>query len=108
MMFTYNKLIACTPFPKPQAPTKNAVVGGFALIEKKTLLQELKVVARCAEGPFSELKQQASVFVRAEAADQKWAKEVHVVDGLEFILVPESVIQLVRVEKEESSWLSGC
>jgi hypothetical protein len=67
------------------------VKGGFALIEAKVSLVELSVVFY-AEG----YNQGDKVFLRGDRVVEKFSKEVFNIDGQDFILVPESFIQVVK------------
>lgn len=95
-----NRVVACTPFNKQHLET--VVKGGFAMVDKKVQLQELKVVLHAAE---PSLAPGDTVWVRGDAVVQPWAKEVFTVEGREFILVPANVIQVV---KSGAQWQSGC
>lgn len=88
---TTNKLVATTPFPK-YVPTK-VVKGGMALLERKIGLAELKVVLPTDDAKFMP---GTSVFVRSDQDVHPWAKQIFTLDGVEFILVPESAIQVVK------------
>lgn len=85
---TLNKLVACTPFPKVHS--EKVVKSNFALVEAKVTLQELTVVFQSES-----LAEGTKVYLRGDAIVNKWVKEVFTVDDKEFILVPESAIQLV-------------
>lgn len=89
MLTTMNKLVACSPFPKQHL--EKVVKGGFAMVDKKVQLQGLEVVMPSYDPP---LPTGSRVYVRGDAAVQNWAKEVFSVDGVEFILVPASFVQL--------------
>lgn len=95
-----NRVVACTPFSKQNMET--VVKGGFAMIDKKVQLQELKVVMHAAD---PKLEPGDTVWVRGDAIVQPWAKEVFTVEGHEFILVPATAIQ---VAKGGPQWQSGC
>ena len=100
MISTMNKVVACTPFNKQHMET--VVKGGFAMVDKKVQLQELKVVKHSAE---LNLVPGDGVWVRGDAIVQPWAKEVFTVEGDEFILVPANFILIV---KSGATWQSGC
>jgi hypothetical protein len=85
---TVNKFVACSPFPKMYV--EKVISSGMARVDKKVNLQELKVVFS-SESLISGQK----VLVRGDTVTQHWAKEIFSLEGLEFILVPESAIMVV-------------
>jgi small nuclear ribonucleoprotein (snRNP)-like protein len=87
-IFTMNKLVACSPFPKLHV--EKVVKRNFALIEQKVSLQELEVVFQGENFAPGD-----RVFVRGDQVVQAWAKQTFTFDGKEFILVPESAVQMV-------------
>ncbi len=93
-MNTFKNLVACSPFPAQHM--EKVIKGGFAMIDKKVQLQELKVVFNSAD---PDLEPGDSVWVRGDTVIQNWAKEVFTVDGKEFILVPASMLLLVKAWK---------
>lgn len=92
---TQNNLVACTPL-KQQA-IGQVVKGGFALVDKKVQLEELKVVV-AFHSKDANYHAGDSVWVRADQSVQPYAKEVFTVDGKEFILVPQTAILLRKCE----------
>lgn len=93
--WTVNKLVACTPFKT--LSNEKTMKAGLALQDKKVRLQELTVVLRNEDG---RLQPGMRVYVRGDGAMQVWAKDVFTLDDKEFILVPETAIQVVQ-------WQSG-
>lgn len=94
-LMTQNNLVACTPM-KQQAISQ-VVKGGFALVDKKVQLEELKVVMSFSSKD-AHYHEGDSVWVRADQSVQPYAKEVFTVDGKEFILVPQTAILLRKCE----------
>lgn len=89
--WTVNKVVACTPF-KTRALQK-VVRAGMALIDKKVELEELTVQFPTEDG---RLQPGMKVFIRGDNSVHPWTREVFTLEGIEFILVPESVILAVK------------
>jgi len=106
-MNTFKNVVACSPFPAQHV--EKVVKGGFAMIDKKVQLQELKVVFHSAD---PDLEPGDSVWIRGDAVIQPWAKETFNVDGQDFILVPANYLLLVKskaqTQAEGEAWRSGC
>lgn len=87
-----NKKIAAEPF-KP-VTTTSKVVNGIAMLETKLTLIGLKVVFGGDLAP-----EGSTIYVMADSANAKWAKEKYTVEGKEFVLVPEEYVLLVAKEE---------
>lgn len=80
----------CEPFKEHSV--KTTVKSGFATIEQKSNVVELKLTHPC-----DTRSGLTAVLVRADAYAQPWAKRVQKMNGVEFIIVPEEdVIGYVR------------
>lgn len=96
-----NKTILCEPFKT--AAAKKQEKSGFATIQQKVTLTPLKVLVGTTEIPAG-----YTAYVKAEACNGPWGKEVFEAPGLPpFIKVPEA--DIVFVERwDANTWsLSG-
>lgn len=89
--WTVNKVVACTPFKT--LSNEKVMKSGLALQDKKIRLQELTVVLPTEDG---KLQPGMKVYLRGDGAVQHWAKDVFTLGDKEFILVPETAIQVVQ------------
>jgi hypothetical protein len=93
-VYTQNKKVAVEPFKKTAVETSARGAGTVkvARIENKVELVALKVVFPTEDNRF---RVGMSVLVRGDLFVQIWAKEKHVIDGQEFILLPETAVEMV-------------
>ena len=93
-VYTQNKKVAVEPFADTAVKTSARGIGSVkvARIENKVELVALKVVFPTEDNRF---RAGMSVLVRGDLFTQIWAKEKHVVNGHEFILMPEAHVEMV-------------
>jgi hypothetical protein len=93
-VYTQNKKVAVEPFTDTYVKTSTEGKGHIKVlkIENKVNLVALKVVFPTEDNRF---RKGMSVMVRGDLFTQFWAKEKHVVDGQEFILLPEASVEMV-------------
>ena len=89
-----NKKIPCTPFE--DMSVKKSVEGQgtikVARIENQKALVGLKVLARSLDVPVSPGD---TILVRGDLFAMPWAKEVHELDGVKYILVPFDRVEAI-------------
>ena len=86
----FNKTIATEPFAKTSIEVN--VKSGFSTINQKLTLTALKVLVG------NERIQKGSlVYVPADAFKHQWAKMVYKLDDMEFILMPEDFVLLIKL-----------
>lgn len=93
-LVTMNKKVAVEPFPDMAVKTTAQGQGAVkvARIENKVGLTRLRVVFPSDDGRF---RTGQLVWVRSDLYLQNWAKEKHQVEGVEFILMPESHVEVL-------------
>jgi hypothetical protein len=86
----FNKQIACTPVENRTVASE--VKSGFAVVKNKVELVKLKVIFGCDEGPTVG----DTVFIKGDAVNHAWCKDVFNVEGVSVILVPLQFVQMVE------------
>jgi hypothetical protein len=90
MIVGFNKQIAVEP-PENKGIERKVVAGVSQAVHRASLLA-FKVVFGNAEIPVG-----STVYVNANlVANQRWATEVHELDGQKFVLLPEVNVALVE------------
>lgn len=95
-MVTFNNRIAVSPFKDRHVKTK--VTGGVAVIENKTILDELEVVFKSHDAYFLDIGDK--VYVRGDAYAHQWAKEVYELNGIKYILIPKDFVMAYKHVKD--------
>jgi hypothetical protein len=97
--------IAVTPFPDMSVKTSSQGTGSVkvARIDNKITVVPLTVLFPSEDSRFFTGD---VVFVKGNNYTLPWAKDVYEVDGRSFILIPDSVVELVRVRYQYQD-LSG-
>lgn len=92
-MKTLNKLVAVSPFPTKSVTTVKK--GGLVIAESKVSLTKLEVMLESEDSKF---RPGMVVYVNGNLSTNPEWSNLHKLEqyGLEFILIPESVIQLVE------------
>lgn len=86
-----NRLVAVEPLP-PKSIKQTTLKGGLMGIAQKVELIGLKVILNSDDGKF---KAGQRVFVRGDLSAQDLGANIQEINGLTFVLIPDSYVQLV-------------
>lgn len=89
VMESWNGDIACEPFPT--ASIEKEVKTGFATAKQKVALTPLNVVFGTDKIPEGSM-----VYVPGDGCMEAWGKRVFEIEGKRIIMVPLSVVKIVR------------
>lgn len=84
-----NKHIAVEPFPSQSL--EKEIKGGVLVLKQKGSLQQLRVIFGNEDYAIGQ-----AVYLRSERYTATWAKEVFEVEGVRFIVIPETEVLLVN------------
>ncbi len=99
---TLNKCVATAPFVAQKTATAR-IVSGVALIDERNTLGELKVVFDSEKFRTDDI-----VFIDPiNAANFAWWKKVYELDGKQFILVPEEMVLVAKLQPRPYSVAGG-
>lgn len=92
MLISVKGKVGCSPFTDQSVRSSSAGAAGKRVvrIENMVTLTPLRVVLASEEGRFSVGD---TVYVSSRLYTHPWAKEEHEIDGVKFILVPETAIE---------------
>jgi hypothetical protein len=89
MIYAFNKQIACEPIANRTVASE--IKSGFAVVKNKVELVKLKVVFGC-----DDIQANSYVYIKGDAVNLEWAKNVYAVEGVSVIMIPLQFVQMVE------------